>query len=101
MRVRCLKLLKQYTRKGVADDDDDEEEDEESGTQGRGAFPSEGRIVEKDVLSQAYGLGMFYQSLLFSHTVSLRISVCLFCPQLAESTQTHNSMFHLAHHKLK
>lgn len=61
MYVRCLKLLKQYTRKGVADDgdddDDDDEEDEDSGTQERGAFPSQGRIMEKDVLSQAYHMG--------------------------------------------
>uniref|UniRef100_A0A7N6AFZ3 B-block binding subunit of TFIIIC domain-containing protein n=1 Tax=Anabas testudineus TaxID=64144 RepID=A0A7N6AFZ3_ANATE len=58
VRVRCLKLLKQYTRKGVADDDDDDDDDddEDNGTRGRTAFPSEGRIMEKDVLSQAYHL---------------------------------------------
>lgn len=62
MRVRCVRLLKQYTRKGMADDDDDDDDDEENDTQGRTAFPSEGRIMEKDVLSQAYHLGMFDQS---------------------------------------
>ncbi|XP_033480322.2 general transcription factor IIIC subunit 1 [Epinephelus lanceolatus] len=53
--VRCLKLLKPYTKKGVTEDDDDEDEDEEddSGTRGR-ALPPEGRIMESDVLTQAY-----------------------------------------------
>ncbi|XP_035036603.2 general transcription factor 3C polypeptide 1 [Hippoglossus stenolepis] len=53
--VRCLRLLKPYSQKGVPDDDDDDDEDEEddSGTRRR-AFPPCGRIMEKDVLSQAY-----------------------------------------------
>nr|XP_019958712.1 PREDICTED: general transcription factor 3C polypeptide 1 [Paralichthys olivaceus] len=53
--VRCVKLLKPYSKKGVPDDDDDDDEDEEddSGTRRR-AFPPSGRIMEKDVLSQAY-----------------------------------------------
>ncbi|KAF3687926.1 General transcription factor 3C polypeptide 1 [Channa argus] len=55
--VRCLKLLKPYTRKGVADEDyDDEEEEGDNGKAGKRGFPSEGRIMEKDVLSQAYHL---------------------------------------------
>uniref|UniRef100_UPI0037E74EBE general transcription factor 3C polypeptide 1 n=1 Tax=Semicossyphus pulcher TaxID=241346 RepID=UPI0037E74EBE len=53
--VRCLKLLKPYLRKGVADDDDDEEEEEEDNTGARRrAVPAEGRIMENDILSQAY-----------------------------------------------
>uniref|UniRef100_A0A8C4IB21 General transcription factor 3C polypeptide 1 n=1 Tax=Dicentrarchus labrax TaxID=13489 RepID=A0A8C4IB21_DICLA len=53
--VRCLKLIKPYTRKGVTDDDDDEDEEEEDDTGARRrALPSEGRIMEKDVLTQAY-----------------------------------------------
>ncbi|XP_070771379.1 general transcription factor 3C polypeptide 1 [Enoplosus armatus] len=53
--VRCLRLLKPYTRKGVADDDDDEDDEEEDDTGGgRRALLSEGRIMEKDVVSQAY-----------------------------------------------
>ncbi|KAK2817334.1 hypothetical protein Q5P01_025525 [Channa striata] len=53
--VRCLKLLKPYTRKGVTEDDDEDDEEEgENGTAGKKGFPSEGRIMEKDVLSQAY-----------------------------------------------
>ncbi|CAB1430020.1 unnamed protein product [Pleuronectes platessa] len=53
--VRCLKLLKPYSQKGVPDDDDDDDEDEEddSGTRRRG-YPACGRLMEKDVLSQAY-----------------------------------------------
>ncbi|XP_070683568.1 general transcription factor 3C polypeptide 1 [Pempheris klunzingeri] len=52
--VRCLRLLKPYVRKGVADDDDDEDEDEEDDTAARRDLASEGRIMENDVLSQAY-----------------------------------------------
>ncbi|XP_059189576.1 general transcription factor 3C polypeptide 1 [Centropristis striata] len=53
--VRCLKLLKPYTRKGVTEDDDDEDEDEEDDTGAtRRALPPQGRIMEEDVLTQAY-----------------------------------------------
>ncbi|XP_027139206.1 general transcription factor 3C polypeptide 1 isoform X2 [Larimichthys crocea] len=53
--VRCLKMLKPYTKKGVTDDDDDDDEDEEDGTGARRRGPpAEGRIMETDVLSQAY-----------------------------------------------
>ncbi|CAK6972755.1 general transcription factor 3C polypeptide 1-like [Scomber scombrus] len=55
--VRCLKLLKPYTKKGVTDDDDEDDEDEEDETGARlRAFPPLGRIMEKDFLSQAYHL---------------------------------------------
>ncbi|XP_031719024.1 general transcription factor 3C polypeptide 1 [Anarrhichthys ocellatus] len=49
--VRCLRLLKPYTKKGVTEDDDDDDEDEDYDNR---ALPSEGRVMEKDVLSQAY-----------------------------------------------
>ncbi|XP_069023396.1 general transcription factor 3C polypeptide 1 [Embiotoca jacksoni] len=53
--VRCVKLVKPYTKKGVVDDDDDDDEDEEDDTGARrGGLPEEGRIIEKDILSQAY-----------------------------------------------
>ncbi|XP_040001751.1 general transcription factor 3C polypeptide 1 [Xiphias gladius] len=52
--VRCLRLLKPYTKKGVADDDDEDEDEEDDAGARRKAFPPEGRIMEKDVLSQAY-----------------------------------------------
>ncbi|KAM4584504.1 general transcription factor 3C polypeptide 1 isoform 2-T2 [Odontesthes bonariensis] len=55
--VRCVKLLKPYAKKGVADDDDDDDEDEEeedySGARRR-ADPSEGRLMERDIIMQAY-----------------------------------------------
>ncbi|XP_070828041.1 general transcription factor 3C polypeptide 1 [Chaetodon trifascialis] len=55
VRVRCLKLLKPYVGKGVADDDDDDDDEEEDDTGVRKrALPSGGRIMETDVLSQAY-----------------------------------------------
>ena len=68
MLVRCLKLLKPYSQKGVPDDDDDDDEDEEddSGTRRR-AYPACGRLMEKDVLSQAYHIGAFHQSLLSTY----------------------------------
>uniref|UniRef100_A0A3B4UME3 Ral transcription factor IIIC subunit 1 n=1 Tax=Seriola dumerili TaxID=41447 RepID=A0A3B4UME3_SERDU len=52
--VRCLRLLKPYSRKGVTDDDDDDEDEEDDSGARRGAFPQEARIMEKDVLTQAY-----------------------------------------------
>lgn len=55
--VRCLKLLKPYTRKGVTDDDDDEDDDDEDYTGAGRAVSPEGRIMEHDVLSQAYHIG--------------------------------------------
>ncbi|KAG7485330.1 hypothetical protein JOB18_008080 [Solea senegalensis] len=53
--VRVVRLLKPYSKKGVPDDDDDDDEEEEdySGRRNK-AFPPEGRIMEKDILSQAY-----------------------------------------------
>ncbi|KAL6111010.1 gtf3c1 [Pungitius sinensis] len=48
--VRCLKQVKPYTRKGVADDEDDDEDEDYSNR----ALPPEGRIMEIDVLTQAY-----------------------------------------------
>lgn len=60
MLVRCLRLLKPYTRKGVPEDDDDEDEEDEDDTGAkRRPLPSEGRIMERDVLSQAYHIGRF------------------------------------------
>ena len=68
MLVRCLKLLKPYSQKGVPDDDDDDDEDEEDeGGTRRRAFPPCGRIMEKDVLSQAYHIGAFHHPF-FQHT---------------------------------
>lgn len=56
--VRCVKLLKPYSQKNVADDedDDDEEDDDDSGA-GRRGTPAVGRIMEMDILSQAYQFG--------------------------------------------
>uniref|UniRef100_A0A8C2WE14 General transcription factor 3C polypeptide 1 n=1 Tax=Cyclopterus lumpus TaxID=8103 RepID=A0A8C2WE14_CYCLU len=52
--VRCLKLLKPYTKKGVTEDDDDDDDEDED--YDHRALPSEGRIMETDTLSQAYQL---------------------------------------------
>ncbi|XP_040892530.1 general transcription factor 3C polypeptide 1 [Toxotes jaculatrix] len=52
--VRCLRLLKPYAKKGVTDDDDEDDDEEDDTGARRRAFPPEGRIMEKDVLSQAY-----------------------------------------------
>ncbi|KAF7662374.1 hypothetical protein LDENG_00237400 [Lucifuga dentata] len=54
--TRCVKLLKPYSRKDAIDDDEekeDEDEEDESRVRRR-PVPSEGRIMEKDFLSQAY-----------------------------------------------
>ncbi len=56
-----MKLLKPYTGKSVTVDDDDEDEDEEDDNGARRrTLPVEGRIMEKDVLSQAYNIGTFH-----------------------------------------
>ncbi|XP_028307045.1 general transcription factor 3C polypeptide 1 [Gouania willdenowi] len=51
--VPCIKLLKPCTRKGVTEDDDDDDEDEELD---RKTVPSDGRFIERDIMSQAYHL---------------------------------------------
>ncbi|XP_029706384.1 general transcription factor 3C polypeptide 1 isoform X2 [Takifugu rubripes] len=53
--VRCLKLLKPYSKKGVTEVyiEEDEDDDEDYTEMGR-ALPPEGRIMEQDLLSQAY-----------------------------------------------
>lgn len=54
--IRCIKLLKPYGKKTPSDFDDDEyDEDDDDYTEGGGrVLPSEGRIMERDVMSQAY-----------------------------------------------
>ncbi|XP_061684650.1 general transcription factor 3C polypeptide 1 [Syngnathoides biaculeatus] len=59
VQVRCLKLIKPYASKVVTamdewkeDEDDDEDEEDDK----RRAQPPVGRLMEKDVLSQAYKL---------------------------------------------
>ncbi|KAM6939477.1 general transcription factor 3C polypeptide 1 [Xenentodon cancila] len=56
--VRCLKLIKPYAKKGVTYDEDDEDDDEDDYGAGanQGELPPESRILEKDVISQAYHL---------------------------------------------
>ncbi|XP_055079571.1 general transcription factor 3C polypeptide 1-like [Periophthalmus magnuspinnatus] len=49
VQVRCIKLLKPFSKKNVPDDDEDEEEE------GADVRP-EGCIMERDVLSQAYNM---------------------------------------------
>ena len=53
--VRCVKLLKPYFGKSVSDDEDDEEDYDNEAR--RSTVPSEGRIMEIDVMSQAYHIG--------------------------------------------
>uniref|UniRef100_A0A4W5KUK9 B-block binding subunit of TFIIIC domain-containing protein n=1 Tax=Hucho hucho TaxID=62062 RepID=A0A4W5KUK9_9TELE len=58
--ARCLKLIKPYVRKEVVeaedDDDDDNDDDDGGGGANRKTVPMEGRIMERDFLSQAYGI---------------------------------------------
>ncbi|XP_062304643.1 general transcription factor 3C polypeptide 1-like isoform X1 [Osmerus eperlanus] len=53
--VRGLKLLKPYVRKEVLIEEDDDDDDED-GTGNRKSLPSEGRVMECDLISQAYGI---------------------------------------------
>ncbi|XP_028978273.2 general transcription factor 3C polypeptide 1 [Esox lucius] len=56
--ARCLKLIKPYVRKteAEAEADDDDDNDEDAGATSRNCLPSEGRFMEKDLLSQAYDI---------------------------------------------
>ncbi|CAN9510592.1 unnamed protein product [Ophioblennius macclurei] len=54
VKVRCIKLLKPYVKKGVTDTYDDDDEDEEVDRSRE--LPTEGRLLEMDYLSQAYGV---------------------------------------------
>ncbi|XP_061882578.1 general transcription factor 3C polypeptide 1-like isoform X1 [Entelurus aequoreus] len=52
--VRCLKHRKAYTgKRSIVGDEDDGEEDETNGSKRRD-FPPVGRLMEKDLMSQAY-----------------------------------------------
>lgn len=53
-----MKLVKPYSKKSVLDDDDDDDDDddEDYAREGR-SIPPVGRIMEHDVLSQAYQIG--------------------------------------------
>ncbi|XP_035993309.1 general transcription factor 3C polypeptide 1 [Fundulus heteroclitus] len=51
--VRCVKLLKPYKTRELDDDDDDDDDDDNTEGGGRDLL-SEGRVMERDLLSQAY-----------------------------------------------
>lgn len=55
--VRCLKLVKPYSKKDIPDviDDDDDEDNMPGGSK----LSTEGRVLERDIISQAYHLGAF------------------------------------------
>uniref|UniRef100_A0A667WLC2 Ral transcription factor IIIC subunit 1 n=1 Tax=Myripristis murdjan TaxID=586833 RepID=A0A667WLC2_9TELE len=54
--VRCLKLVKPYKKKVImVEDDEDDDEEDEIGVR-RKSLPSEGRIMERDILLQAYDI---------------------------------------------
>lgn len=57
--MRCLRLLKPYSKKSIAEDDIDEDndDDDEDYTEAGRALPAEGRIMEQDMLAQAYNIG--------------------------------------------
>ncbi|XP_052373354.1 general transcription factor 3C polypeptide 1-like [Oncorhynchus keta] len=55
--ARCLKLIKPYVRKELVEaEDDDDNDDDDGGGANRKTVPTEGRIMERDLLSQAYGI---------------------------------------------
>ncbi|XP_036413097.1 general transcription factor 3C polypeptide 1-like [Colossoma macropomum] len=54
IRVRCLKLLRPYTRKETYDDDDDENNDEEGDGPVKRNVQAQARDIERDLLTQAY-----------------------------------------------
>ncbi|KAK7165565.1 hypothetical protein R3I93_005585 [Phoxinus phoxinus] len=54
--VRCLKLLKPYGQKEVEEEEDDENNDEEGEASAKRNVLAEPRIIERDVLTQAYDI---------------------------------------------
>ncbi|KAL7845111.1 hypothetical protein AOLI_G00233030 [Acnodon oligacanthus] len=54
IRVRCLKLLRPYTRKETYDDDDDENNDEDADGLVKRNVQAQARDIERDLLTQAY-----------------------------------------------
>ncbi|RXN35951.1 general transcription factor 3C polypeptide [Labeo rohita] len=54
--VRCLKLLKPYGQKEAEEDEDDENNDEDGDVSGKRSVLAEPRIIERDVLTQAYDI---------------------------------------------
>lgn len=59
--MRCLRLVKPYSKKGITDviEDDDDDDDEEDAMPGGGELSIEGQVLERDLMSQAYHLGAF------------------------------------------
>lgn len=93
--IRCVKSLKPYSGKSVADEDDDEDDDEDYDNEARrSAVPSQGRIMEVDVMSQAYHIGgsdhfhcvsgkeddTFFQGFMFLFVCQFRALCCIFEP---------------------
>lgn len=76
--VRCLRLLKPYSKKSIAEDDIDEDndDDDEDYTEAGRALPAEGRIMEQDMLSQAYHIGKHTHS---KHICGVEWMWMLFC----------------------
>lgn len=55
--VRCLKLLKPYGQKEAEEDEDDENNDEDGDASVKRSVLGEPRIIERDMLTQAYDIG--------------------------------------------
>uniref|UniRef100_A0A3B3CHR6 Ral transcription factor IIIC subunit 1 n=1 Tax=Oryzias melastigma TaxID=30732 RepID=A0A3B3CHR6_ORYME len=62
--VRCLRLVKPYSKKGITDviEDDDDNDDEEDAMPGGGELSIEGQVLERDLMSQAYHLGKTHET---------------------------------------
>lgn len=54
--VRCLKLLKPYGQKEVEEDEDDENNDEDGDVSAKRSVLVKPRIIERDLLTQAYDI---------------------------------------------
>lgn len=57
MFVRCLKLLKPYGQKEAEEEEDDENNDEDGDASVKRSVLGEPRIIERDMLTQAYDIG--------------------------------------------
>ncbi|XP_066516426.1 general transcription factor 3C polypeptide 1-like [Hoplias malabaricus] len=78
VRVRCLKLLKPYSRKDLGGDDEDEDDDNDEDGEGpvKRTVQPQARDVERDLLSQAYEIVMAMGPKGISQTaLSMRLNI--------------------------
>lgn len=86
--MRCLKLLKPYGQKDVEEEEDDENNDEDGDAPVKRNVLAEPRVIERDVLTQAYDIG---QNALQSHDIC---NVSDNCDHICDNYKFHDNYNH-------